>query len=106
MTLVDDLVTAELARKYPQTPALITRERFEEMLGCLPPTHWLRGGGLESFRLMEAAHFDSETRTDVRLCCFWHHGMQKGCEFHAPDAMSNDQIRAKAWKYLRDGATP
>jgi hypothetical protein len=54
----------EASDRYgPKAPWPITRERWWEMLECLPPCAWVRGSGSESFYVSEllsgdiAAHF-------------------------------------------------
>ena len=39
--------------RYCTGPELITAERFDEMLNCLPPERWSRSAGAESFRFGE-----------------------------------------------------
>jgi hypothetical protein len=52
---VGDLATAYAGQQeaWKTAPALVTRERFIEMLEVLPPEDWARKEGSESFKLCE-----------------------------------------------------
>ena len=57
--LVDRETQEESIRSAARTdPKRITRDRFDDMLEIMPPDHWNRRGGSESFNLIEHTVLD------------------------------------------------
>ena|SRR6478609_934449 len=94
MNTYEPLTRAELAEKYPRTPTPIDRERFMEMLECLPPDNW-NMGRIESFQLCELAY------DNITLTCVWDHTRNEGWQFYTEHGATPAQIRAQLPRQLK-----